>query len=101
MLCLGHAFLGGTLTNSPVRRGSEASEFLKAAAEVADTIHRAIAAAIGQRPGAAKREIALAALSDLIYDIPQLRQRRTGMPLQAGATFSSHIDAIVSGSYPI
>jgi glyoxylase-like metal-dependent hydrolase (beta-lactamase superfamily II) len=100
MLCLGHAFLGGTLINHPVRRGAEAAAFLKGAAEVADTIHRAVVAAAAARPGATKREIALAALAELVHDIPQLRQRRTGMPLQAGPTLAAHIEAAAAGTYP-
>ena len=101
MLCLGHAFVGGTLINHPVRRGPEVTAFLKGAADVADTIHRAVAAAVGQHRDAAKRDIALAALSELVYEIPQLRQRSTGMPRQAGPTFSSHIDAAIAGTYPV
>jgi glyoxylase-like metal-dependent hydrolase (beta-lactamase superfamily II) len=100
VLCLGHAFLGGTLINNSVRLGTEVAAFLRGAADVADTIHQAVLVAVGRLLCAAKREIALAALSELIHDIPQLRQRATGMPLQAGPTFSSHIDAALSRSYP-
>jgi glyoxylase-like metal-dependent hydrolase (beta-lactamase superfamily II) len=100
MLCLGHAFHGGTLINSPTRQGPEAKIFLRAAAEVADTIHGAVARVMQQRPQASKREVALAALSDLLYEIPQLRLRQTDMPVQAGPTLLSHIEAVLSGSYP-
>ncbi len=100
MLCLGHAFRGGTLVNNPVRQGSDVGAFLKGAASVADTIHRTVADTIGKMPGASKRDVALAALGELIYEIPQLRQRRTGMPMLAGPTFSTHIDAAIAGTYP-
>jgi len=99
-LCLGHAFHGGTLMNSPLRAGLEARAFLQDSMEVADTIHRAVGAALQQGPGLSKRETALAALSELLYEIPQLRLRRTGMPLLAGPTLLSHIEAAMEGSYP-
>jgi len=50
MLCLGHAFQGGTLVNHPVRRGGEVTAFLQASLGVADTIHRAVAEALRRRP---------------------------------------------------
>ena len=100
MVCLGHAFHGGTLMNLPIRQGAEATAFLEASMQVADTIHRAIAWVMQSRPGAPNREIALAALDDLVNDIPQLRVRQTGFPLLAGPTLLAHIEAIKSGTYP-
>ncbi len=98
-LCLGHAYHGGTLVNTPLRQGAEAKAFLQASVGVADTIHRAAAAAVKQHPRASKREIVLAALSDLLYEIPQLRVRRTGMPLHGAVTILSHVEAVISGGY--
>lgn len=100
MLCLGHAFQGGTLVNHPVRRGGEVTAFLQASLGVADTIHRAVAEALRRRPQGTRREIALAALDELLYEIPQLRLRGTGMPLLAGPTLLAHIEAASAGTYP-
>lgn len=100
MLCLGHAFHGGTLINTPVRKGPETGAFIQASITAADTIQRAIAEATKRNPHASKREIALAALAELIYDIPQLRIRRTGMPMLAGPTLLAHIESSIAGTYP-
>ncbi len=100
-LCAGHAFIGGTLVNSPTRTGSAVGTFLQESIRVADTIHRAAAEAIRQKPGASKRDLAFAALSELTYHIPQLLVRQTGMPLHAGPTLLGHINAAMDGSYPV
>jgi len=100
MLCLGHAFQGGTLVNHPVRRGNEVQAFIQASLGVADTIHRAVAGAVRRRGPGSKRDIALAALDELVYEIPQLRLRLTGMPLLAGPTLLAHIEALRAGTYP-
>jgi glyoxylase-like metal-dependent hydrolase (beta-lactamase superfamily II) len=99
-LCLGHAYLGGTLINAPTRHGAEAQAFLQASVTVADTIHGAVAQAVKRQPRASKRDIALDALSELLYEIPQLRLRETGMPLLAGPTLLAHIEAVLAGNYP-
>ncbi len=99
-LCLGHAYLGGTLINSPLRQGAEAKAFLEASAAVADTIHRAAEAAVKMHAGASKREIVVAALADLLYEIPQLRLRRVDMPQHGAVTTLAHVDAVLSGDYP-
>jgi uncharacterized membrane protein YccC len=100
LLCLGHAYLGGTLVNNPVRVGSEVGAFIRAAASTADTIHRAALAAIEKRPRGSRREMALAALDELLYEIPQLRLRGTGMPVLAGPTLLTHIESALASSYP-
>lgn len=100
MLCLGYAFHGGTLLNWPTRRGADAKAFLHASQAVADTMHRAVANALRGLPSARKREIALAALDDLLYEIPQLRLRTTGMLMLAGPTLLAHIEAVQAGTYP-
>jgi glyoxylase-like metal-dependent hydrolase (beta-lactamase superfamily II) len=100
MLCLGHAFHGGTLLNWPTRRGADATAFLHASQTVADTMHRAVAGVLRRLPSASKREIALAALDDLLYEVPQLRHRKTGMPLLAGPTLLAHMVAAQAGTYP-
>ena len=100
MLCLGHAFHGGTLINTPVRKGPETGAFIQASITAADTIQRAIVEATKRNPHASKREIALAALAELIYDIPQLRIRRTGMPMLAKPTLLAHIESSIAGTYP-
>lgn len=99
-LCLGHAFLGGTLVNSPTRTGAEVGLFLQESMRVADTLHRAAAEAVRQKPRGSKRDLAFAALSELIYHIPQLLLRRTGMPMMAGPTLLAHLNAVLDGSYP-
>jgi glyoxylase-like metal-dependent hydrolase (beta-lactamase superfamily II) len=99
-LCTGHAFLGGTLVNSPTRSGTGVAMLLQESMRVADSIHKAVTEAIHHKPGAGKRDLAFAALSELIYHIPQLLVRQTGMPLQAGPTLVAHIDAALEGSYP-
>jgi len=50
---------------------------------------------------ATKREIAQAALDELVYDIPQLRVRQAGFPLLAGPTLLTHMEAVTAGTYPI
>lgn len=100
LLCLGHAYVGGSLINEPTREGEEARGFLRESARVADAIHGAVVSAIGQRPGGTRREVALAALSELIYEIPQLLVRETGMPAAGGPTLHAHIEAALDGSYP-
>jgi glyoxylase-like metal-dependent hydrolase (beta-lactamase superfamily II) len=100
VLCLGHAFHGGTLINAPTRTGASAKAFLQAAVHVADTIHGAVAAVMKMLPQASRRKIALAALAELLYEIPQLRLRPTGMPLLAGPTLLAHIEAVEAGTYP-
>jgi len=100
MLCLGHAYHGGTLVNAPVREGAEAKALLEASAQVADTIHRAVAAVVKRMPDAPDREVAQAALNELLYDIPQVRSRLTGFPLLGGPTLLAHLDAVKAGTYP-
>jgi len=100
MMCLGHAYLGGTLVNHPVREGADCGLFLKGAIETADTIHRAAVDAARRMPGAGRRELALAMVSELVYSIPQVLVRETGMPGAAAAAFASHIEAALDGSYP-
>jgi glyoxylase-like metal-dependent hydrolase (beta-lactamase superfamily II) len=100
-LCLGHAYHGGTLTNTPVRRNADAKAFVQTSMEVSDTIQRVIASVMQRLPIASKREVASAALADLIYDIPQLRLRRTDMPLLAGPTLLAHMDAVRNETYPV
>jgi len=100
MICLAHAYLGGTTINEPVKTGADCGIFLQGAIQVADTIHWAVAEAVKRMPGASKRDIALAALSELIYHIPQMPVRETGIPAQGGPALLSHINAALDGSYP-
>ena len=65
---------------------------------MADAIHRAVAGAMRRRGQGSKREIALAALKELLYEIPQLRLRLIGMPLLAGSTLLAHIEAAPAGA---
>lgn len=100
MLCLGHAFVGGSPISDPTRTGEDAEGFMAESVRVADAIHAAVSTALKQMPRATKREIAMAALSELVYDIPQQRLRETQMPASAGPTLFAHIEAALSGSYP-
>lgn len=100
MLCLGHAYMGGTLVNHPVKTGADCGLFLKGAIRTADTIQKAAVDAVRLMPGASKRELALAMVSELVYAIPQVLVRKTGMPGAAAAAFSTHLDAALNGNYP-
>lgn len=100
LLCLGHAYLGGSLVNAPVRSRDEGRMLLRESMQVADILHGAVTEAIARKPNASKGEIALGALSELIYHIPTLLVRETRMPLSAGPTLLAHIDAAHSGEYP-
>lgn len=100
-LCMAHAYLLDSMAiNEATRRGEEARSMLQESAQIADTIHRAVVEADARLPGASKRQVALAALADLIYEVPQLHDRKIGMPRLAGATLLAHIDAARAGTYP-
>lgn len=101
MMCLGHAYLGGTLVNHPIKEGADCGLFLKGAIQTADAIQQAAQAAVRRMPGAGKRELALAMVSELVYSIPQVLVRETGMPGAAAAAFATHIDAALEGTYPV
>jgi|GEM_PF-511547 len=101
MMCLGHAYLGGTLVNHPIKEGVDCGRFLKGAIQTADAIQQAAEEAVRRMPGAGKRELALAMVSELVYSIPQVLVRETGMPGAAAPAFASHIDAALDGSYPV
>ncbi len=100
LLCMSHCYEGGGPINSPVREGAEAREFVRDSIRVADAIHRVVEATVRRMPGAGRREMALDALSELAYQIPQLLVRETRMPKFAGPTLLSHIEAVLAGSYP-
>jgi len=100
MLCLGHAYHGATVVNHPVRRESEAEALIRASLATADTLHREVARAVKRYAGASRRKITLAALDELLYEIPQLRLRGTGMPILAGPTLLAHIESAMAGTYP-
>lgn len=99
LLCLGHAYLGG-LVNEPTRGGSEGKVFIREAARVADTIQRAVEEVVERKPGATRREIALTALSELVYQLPTQLVRETRMPAAAGPTLAAHVEAALSHCYP-
>ncbi len=100
MLCLGHAFIGGSPISDPTRTGEDASGFMQEAIRVADAIQAAVAGALKRMPGVTKREIALAALDELVYELPQQRLRETRMPVSAGPALYAHIEAALKGTYP-
>lgn len=100
LLCLGHAYLGGSLVNNPVRNAEEGEAFFREAMRVADLLQGAVEGAIRRRPDASKREIALEALSETVYQLPTLLARETQMPRSGGPTLHAHIEAALSGSYP-
>ena len=100
VVCMGHAYGGGGPISDPTRRGEDAKAVLRESMRVADVIHRAVSTALEEKPGASRREIALAALADLVYDLPQWRLRETQMPGHAGPTLFTHIEAALAGSYP-
>ena len=98
-LCLGHAYHGGSLVNNPVRTGGDAAAFLSSCLVTTNAIHKAVRQAANGEAGS-DLDIAKKALEDLLYEIPQLRLRLTGMPLLAAPTLLSHIDALRAGSFP-
>ncbi len=100
LLCLGHAFLGGGALNDPTRDVERGRAFLKDAMETADTLHKVVADTTRRMPGATKHEIVLAALSELIYHLPVMLVRETGMPPGGGETVLGHLQAVLDGSYP-
>ncbi len=101
MICVSHAFPGGSLTNNPVRVGPNVRLFLETSLQAADAIHRAVAGAVQRMPEASRREIALAALAELRFQIPQLLDRELGMPRSAPGTLVAHMKAAMEGSYPV
>ncbi len=100
MLCMSHPYEGGGPVNAPVREGAECRALVQESIRVADTIHRAVEDTVKRMPGASRREMALDALSELAYHIPQLLVRETRMPKFAGPTLLSHIEAALAGTYP-
>lgn len=99
LLCMTHAYIGG-LVNEPTRGREEAKEFVRDATRVADTIQRVIEEVVSRSAGASRREIALSALSELVYHLPHQLVRETGMPHSGGPTLAAHIEAALSHSYP-
>lgn len=97
-LCSAHPYLGGSFTTTPVRSGEDARLFLAASMKAADDVHTAVAAAMRRKPEATQREVALEALSELIFLIPQLLDRPLGIPRSAAGTLVAHIDAVRQGS---
>jgi len=100
VVCMGHAYGGGGYISDPTRVGDDANAILRESMRVADAMHQAVSTALNQKPGATRREIALAALAELVYDLPQWRLRETQMPGSAGPTLFTHIEAAIAGSYP-
>jgi glyoxylase-like metal-dependent hydrolase (beta-lactamase superfamily II) len=100
MLCLGHAFYGGTLLNEPIRTGIGGRMFVQESIRVADSIDRTVAMTMQRMPGASQREIALATVPELVHEVPLLVDRRSGMPRAGGPTIAAHIQAVLEGSYP-
>ena len=100
-LCLSHGYVGGGPISDPTRRGSDVRAFLDESARVADAIQKAVEMALARLPGASRREIALDALRELVYELPQQRVRETDMPSHAGPALNAHIEAALSGGYPV
>ncbi|MGI5835908.1 MAG: MBL fold metallo-hydrolase [Chloroflexota bacterium] len=100
LLCLGHAYLGGSPINEPTRTAEDGRLLLSESKRAADCLHRAVSDAIDRKPSASQGEIAIEALSELAYHIPQLLVRQTRIPIHGGPTLVAHIDAAKMGSYP-
>jgi hydroxyacylglutathione hydrolase len=98
-LCVAHPYFGGSFVNNPVRSREDAQLFLAASMKAADDIHTAVAAAMRRKPEAGPREIALDALAELIFLIPQLPDRDLRIPRSAPGTLVAHIEAVRKGSY--
>ncbi len=100
ILCTGHAYFMRGYPTEPTLRGADAKAFLDGAVELADTIHRAVEAAVSRMPRAAKGDIALEAMWELAYRYPLRLMRETRLPRSAGPTLLTHIEAVLAGSYP-
>lgn len=100
MVAMSHPFPGGGPTNPPVRLGGEARSLVEASIQAADTMQKVMAEVMRRMPGAERREIGLAALSELIFHIPQVQDRATRMPRSAAPGLVAHMDAVADGSYP-
>ncbi len=101
VLCLAHPYIGGSLVNDPTRTGDEGRALLRESVQVADSIHRAVEKAMERNPSSTAREFALDALSELLYEVPQLLIRGSRMPFYGGPTIMAHIDAVRNRSYPM
>jgi glyoxylase-like metal-dependent hydrolase (beta-lactamase superfamily II) len=98
-LCLGHGYHGGSLTNNPIRTGDDVSAFLQESLDVTNAIYSAAKKVAKEKP-ATTPDWARKVLDELLFDIPQMRLRLTGMPLLAPPTLLSHINAFRAGDYP-
>ena len=100
LMCMGHTFVGPAFINDPTLGAGDCQPIIEESIWAADSVHAAVAAAVQRMPGAGKREIAQAALSELIYEIPLLLVRKTRMPAPAGPMLLSHIEAAQANQYP-
>lgn len=99
-LCMSHGYIGGGPISDATRRGDDVREILRESTRVADAIQSAVAKALERNPARSRREVAVEALDDLLYEIPQVRLRDTRMPASAGPALNTHIDAVLGGGYP-
>lgn len=99
-LCVCHPFTGGSYTNEPERTGEDVTSLLSVSAQAADATHKAVSSAMSRMPDASNREIALAAISDLVFHIPQLLDPSTRLPRSAPIALLAHIKAVQNGDYP-
>ncbi len=99
-LGMGHGYIGGGPISDATRTGEDARAFLQESIRIADAIDFAVSAAIRRMPGVPRRQIALAALDDLLFEVPQVRRRATQMPPSGGPALGTHIEAALAGTYP-
>jgi glyoxylase-like metal-dependent hydrolase (beta-lactamase superfamily II) len=94
VLCMGHTFGWGGVSNDPVRRGADVDATLQASRDASGAIERAAAAALAKLgPAAPFLELAEAAFRELVFELPILFDRRTIVPPAAARAIRAHLEA--------
>ncbi|HET6320121.1 MAG TPA: MBL fold metallo-hydrolase [Chloroflexota bacterium] len=93
-LCMGHTFGWGGVLNDPVRRDGEIAQTLQASRNAAAAIDHAAAEALRRLgPQAPFVDLAAAAFSELVFDLPLLFDRRSPVPPPAARAIRAHLEA--------
>ncbi len=93
LLCMGHAFQWSGVINDPVRLGQEVEATLKDSLEASAIIDQAVRQVLAELPGASFRELAEAALREIVNDLPAQFDRRTGLPPSSAAAINAHLES--------
>jgi glyoxylase-like metal-dependent hydrolase (beta-lactamase superfamily II) len=93
-LCMGHTFGWSSVSNAPVRRGSDIRRTLQASRDASSVIDRATSLALQQLgPDAGFVELAQAAFREMVFDLPLLFDRRSVVPVVASRAIHAHLVA--------